>query len=97
MQGRGNDGAGQSYEPQPDVCGGERKYRIRNTTGLCGADPAVGHGTPQENPTRKSNKQELRREQILEFCVEPKSLSDIMQHSGLKDRKSVMNACISTR
>lgn len=24
-------------------------------------------------------------------CVEPKSLSDIMQHLGLKDRKNAMN------
>lgn len=80
----------------------------RNTTGLCGADHAVGYGTrqendtrkrhrktTQENPTRKSNKQALRREQILEFCIEPKSLSDIMQHLGLKARKNMMNVYIN--
>ena len=27
----------------------------------------------------------------MEFCVEPKSLSDIMQYLGLKDRQNVMN------
>ena len=51
--------------------------------------------TTQENPTRKSNKQALRREQILEFCIEPKSLSDIMQHLGLKARKNMMNVYIN--
>ena len=50
---------------------------------------------PQENPTRKPRKKELRREQILAFCIEPKSLFDIMQHVELKDRKNVMNVYIN--
>lgn len=33
--------------------------------------------------------------QILEFCAEAKSLSDIMQHLGLKDRKNVMSVYIN--
>ena len=51
--------------------------------------------TPQENPTRKPDKKELRREQILTFCVEPKSLFDIMHHVELKDRKNVMDVYIN--
>ena len=51
--------------------------------------------TRQENPTRKSNKQVLRREQILEFCVEPKSLFDILQHLGLKNRENLMEVYIN--
>ena len=51
--------------------------------------------TPQENPTRKPHKQDLRKKQILEFCVEPKSLSDIMQHAGLKDRKNMISVYIN--
>ena len=31
----------------------------------------------------------------MEFCVEPKSLSDIMQHLGLKDRKNVMTVYVN--
>lgn len=71
-------------------------YRFgSNTTGVCGADHAVWYGTRQENPTRKSNKQVLRREQILEFCVEPKSLFDILQHLGLKNREILMEVYIN--
>lgn len=44
--------------------------------------------TTQENTTRKPNKQDLRKEEILKFCIEPKSLFDIMQHVNLKARKS---------
>lgn len=43
--------------------------------------------TTQENTTRKPNKQDLRKEEILKFCIEPKSLFDIMQHVNLKARK----------
>lgn len=49
----------------------------------------------QENPTRKPNKQDVRRKQLLEFCAEPKSLFDIMQFLGLSDRKNVMDVYIS--
>ena len=31
----------------------------------------------------------------MKFCVEPKSLSDIMQHLELKDRKNVMEVYIN--
>lgn len=51
--------------------------------------------TPQENTPRESNKQDLRRERILAFCAEPKSLVDIMQHLELKDRKNVMSVYIN--
>jgi len=37
----------------------------------------------------------LRRGQILEFCVEPKSLFDILQHVGLKDRENLMDVYIN--
>lgn len=84
-------------------------YRFgRNTTGVCGADHAVWYGTRQEKPIRKPdkktrqessarkyNKQVLRREQILEFCVEPKSLFDILQHLGLKNRENLMEVYIN--
>ena len=51
--------------------------------------------TRQENPTRKSNKQELRKKQILEFCVEPKSLFDILSHLNLKDRENLMEVYLN--
>ena len=51
--------------------------------------------TTQENDTRKPNKQDIRRRQLLEFCTAPKSLFDIMQHLGLKARKNVMNVYIT--
>lgn len=37
----------------------------------------------------------MRRQQLLEFCSEPKSLFDIMQYLGLKARKNVMNVYIT--
>ena len=51
--------------------------------------------TTQENDTRKPDKQEARRHQLLEFCTEPKSLFDIMQHLELKSRKNVMKVYIT--
>lgn len=79
-----------------EVSGLAASYRYgRNTTGLCGADHAVGSRTRQENTARKPNKQELRREQILEFCVEPKSLSYILEHLGLKNRENLMEVYIN--
>lgn len=51
--------------------------------------------TPQENPTRKPSKKDLRKKQLLEFCIEPKYLSEIMQFLGLRDRKNVMDVYIS--
>ena len=59
----------------------------------------LGMKTRQENPTRKParkpRKQDLRKEQILEFCVEPQYLSDILQHLGLKDRENLMEVYIN--
>ena len=57
-----------------------------NATGLRGADHATG-----KNPDKK----ELRKEQILTFCVEPKSLFDIMQRVGLKNRENFMKVYIN--
>lgn len=37
----------------------------------------------------------MRKEQILEFCVEPQYLSDILQHLGLKDRENLMEVYIN--
>ena len=51
--------------------------------------------TRQENPTRKPGKQDLRKEQILKFCMAPKSLSDILQHLGLKNRENLMDVYIN--
>lgn len=55
----------------------------------------LGKKNRQENPTRKPCKQDLRREQILEFCMEPKSLFDILHHVGLKNRENIMNLYIN--
>ena len=37
----------------------------------------------------------MRKEQILTFCVEPKSLFDIMQRVGLKNRENFMDVYIN--
>lgn len=79
-----------------------------NATGLRGADHATGRKnrqendprkrpkkTIQENNLRKPNKQDLRKEEILKFCIEPKSLFAIMQYLNLKARKNVMNVYIN--
>lgn len=68
-----------------------------NATGLCGADHATGRKNRQENDPRKPNKQDLRKEEILKFCIEPKSLFDIMQYLNLKARKNVMNVYINPK
>lgn len=52
--------------PLPTVAEETRPDYVVLTMRL-GAEP--DKKTTQENTTRKSNKQELRREQILEFCV----------------------------
>ena len=47
--------------------------------------------THQENPSRNSkmsSKVEAKIKLILEFCSEPKSFIEIMEHIGLKDRVS---------
>lgn len=54
--------------------------------------------TPQENrenPSRKLTKKEHNIKLILEFCMEPKSLTEIIEHLGLKDKKSFKETYIS--
>ena len=46
--------------------------------------------TPQENPARKLNKKDQRMRQILDFCQEPKTTSEILDHLGLSDRMNLM-------
>ena len=83
--------------------GGDR----RNTSGLCGAYDAC-RSTPQENPTRKTdkkNRQEkpvrktdkksLRREQIWEFCQEPRSDSEILELLGLRNKENLMEVYLT--
>lgn len=43
--------------------------------------------TTQENTTRKPNKQDLRKEDILKFCIEPKSLFDIIARKPQSQKK----------
>lgn len=69
------------------VVGLAASYRYRgNASGLRGADHATGE---------KPDKKELRREQIMAFCVEPKSLFDIMKQVGLKNRENFMDVYIN--
>ena len=51
--------------------------------------------TRQENPTRKPDKKGLRRGQILEFCAEPRSLSEILNFLELKNRENLMQVYIT--
>ena len=44
--------------------------------------------THQENPSGKPDKKTERMAQILEFCNESRSFSEIMEHTGLSDRAS---------
>ena len=57
--------------------------------GLCGAYDAC-RNTPQENPTRKTDKKSLRKEQIWEFCQEPRSASEILELLGLRNKENLM-------
>ena len=50
--------------------------------------------TRQENPTRKPDKKDLRMRDISVFCLEPKSLSEILSFLGLKDRENLMHVYI---
>ena len=51
--------------------------------------------TPQENNLRKQSKKELRREQIIDFCSEPKSSSEILAMLGLTAKKNLMEVYIT--
>ncbi len=55
----------------------------------------LGVKTTQENPTRKPDKKGVRKKQIMEFCVEPRSLSEILEFLELKNRENVMNVYIN--
>lgn len=51
--------------------------------------------TPQESPVRKLGKVEKRMGQILDFCTEAKTLQEILEYVGLKDRANLMGVYIS--
>ena len=50
--------------------------------------------TVQENPTRRPDKKDLRMREILVFCSEPRSLSEILSFLGLKHRGNLMSIYI---
>ena len=50
--------------------------------------------TRQENPTRKPDKKEQRMQQIVSFCQEAKSFTEILELTGLKDRESFKHTYI---
>lgn len=48
-------------------------------------------GKSDENgPTRKPHKKDARMKQIMEFCNEPRTASEILDNLGLSDRKNLM-------
>ena len=51
--------------------------------------------SPQENPTRKPHKKDVRMKQILEFCKEPRTASEILENLGLSDRKNLMETYLN--
>ena len=51
--------------------------------------------TPQENPKRKSDKKEQRLQQIMDFCSEPRTSSEILAMLGLADKKNLMEVYIT--
>lgn len=57
----------------------------------------VKTNTPQDTPqdTKKTLRKEQKIQLLLEFCIEPKSLMEIMKHLGLKDRKSFIEGYIN--
>ena len=50
---------------------------------------------PQEKPIRKPHKKDEKIRQILVFCKEPRSTSEILEHLGLSDRKNLMMTYIN--
>ena len=46
--------------------------------------------TPQEKPVRKTDKKSLRKEQIWEFCQEPRSASEILELLGLRNQAGML-------
>ena len=53
--------------------------------------------TPQDTPqdTNKTIRKEKNKNLLLEFCKEPKTLSEIMKFLGLKDRKNFIEGYIN--
>ena len=53
--------------------------------------------TPQDTPqdTNKAIRKEKNKNLLLEFCKEPKTLSEIMKFLGLKDRKNFIEGYIN--
>ena len=51
--------------------------------------------TPQENPIRKSDKKEQRILQIIDYCSEPRTSSEILAMLGLADKKNLMEVYIN--
>ncbi|MCM1142754.1 MAG: putative DNA binding domain-containing protein [Muribaculum sp.] len=51
--------------------------------------------TIQENHTRTISKKQGRIKQILDYCRDPKSLSEIMENLGLKSRVNVIDVYIN--
>ena len=58
------------------------------SAGLCSAYFACGEDESPSRNSKMSSKVEAKIKLILEFCPEPKSFIEIMEHIGLKDRVS---------
>ena len=50
----------------------------------------TGKKNRQEKPVRKTDKKSLRKEQIWEFCQEPRSASEILELLGLRNKENLM-------
>ena len=50
----------------------------------------TGKKNRQEKPVRKTDKKSLRREQIWEFCQEPRSASEILELLGLRNKAGML-------
>lgn len=84
---------GQDYERLAFPRMAQSKREGRDTSRLrspINADRKTG----QENPTRKPDKKEQRMQQILSFCQEAKSFTEILELTGLKDRESFKHTYI---
>ena len=77
---------------------GQERFRIQNRTRKTIHNQRItrkpSKKTRQENPTRKPDKKEQRMQQILSFCQEAKSFTEILELTGLKDRESFKHTYI---
>ena len=48
-----------------------------------------------DDPTRKPHKKDVRMKQILEFCKESRTASEILENLGLSDRKNLMETYLN--